>query len=73
VIGGLVPIDGLIAINSRIVGKPEIAHPFLGIDESQEGCNSEDELQAMIRKPHTDYCPTPATFMWQGAGKGTVM
>jgi hypothetical protein len=45
----------------------------LGIDESQEGCNSEDELQAMMRKPHTDYFPTPATFMWQGAGKGTVM
>jgi len=27
----------------------------------------------MMRKPHTDCYPTPATFMWQGAGKGTVM
>jgi len=27
----------------------------------------------MMRKPHTDYCPTPATFMWQGAGEGTFM
>jgi len=27
----------------------------------------------MMRKPHTDCYPTPATFMWQGAGEGTFM
>jgi len=27
----------------------------------------------MKRKPHTDCFPTPATFMWQGAGEGTFM
>ena len=31
------------------------------------------EITAMMRKPHTDCFPTPATFMWQGAGKGTFM
>jgi len=33
----------------------------------------ETELQAMMRKPHTDCFPTPATFAWQGAGEGTFM
>ncbi len=33
----------------------------------------EIKLQAMMRKPHTDCFPTPATFAWQGAGKSTVM
>jgi hypothetical protein len=33
----------------------------------------EIELQAMMRKPHTDCFPTPATFAWQGAGEGTFM
>jgi len=28
----------------------------------------------MMRKPHTDCFPTPATFTWlQGAGEGTFM
>lgn len=27
----------------------------------------------LIGLGHTDYCPTPATFMWQGAGEGTFM
>jgi hypothetical protein len=31
------------------------------------------EIQLMIRKPHTDCFPTPATFTWQGAGEGTFM
>jgi len=27
----------------------------------------------MMRKRHADCFPTPATFMWQGAGEGTFM
>jgi len=27
----------------------------------------------MMRQPHIDYCPTPATFTWQGAGEGMFM
>jgi len=27
----------------------------------------------MMRKPHTDCFPTPATFTWQGAGEGAFM
>jgi len=27
----------------------------------------------MMRKPHTDFIPTSATFAWQGAGEGTFM
>jgi len=45
----------------------------LGIDELQESCNSEDELQAMIRKPHYDCFTTPTAETRQGAGKGTFM
>jgi hypothetical protein len=31
------------------------------------------ELDKMIRTPHTDCYPMPATFAWQGAGEGTFM
>jgi len=45
----------------------------LGIDVFAESCQSEDELQTMMRTPHTDCFPTPATFTWQGAGEGMFM
>jgi hypothetical protein len=33
----------------------------------------EIEVQAMMRKPHTDFFPTPAAEQRQDAGEGTFM
>jgi hypothetical protein len=55
------------------VRDPEVTLTFLVLTNSRNDVKVIIELQAMMRKPHTDCLLTPATFMWQGAGKGTVM
>jgi hypothetical protein len=48
-------------------------HHFWVLTNFWNDVKVETEIHVMIRKPHTDCFPTPATFTWQGAGVGTFM
>lgn len=50
-----------------------LAHHFWLLTNFWNDVTVKTELQAMMRKPHTDCFPTPATATWQGAGEGTFM
>src|SRR5438034_115881 len=60
----------------HVLSQPDIScandtHRFGVLTNLRNDVTVEIELQAMMRKPHTDCFPTPATATWQGAGKGT--
>src|SRR5258708_5873492 len=54
------------------LNRPGTSH-FGVLTDSRNNARVITETLAMMRKPHTDCFPTPATFTWQGAGKGTFM